>query len=1462
MGKGGRSKEKLHYWIKSSILLEHDVSLQVASTRSTMEKIRQSRRLSASALPRRISNGGAALESADWGWARGTVLDENDVDDLELEPLKPLKEDHTLVRIFHDSCVDLKHKIVSLPTHMIGNEEYMVRVNVWAVMEMDPLNVEASSVTSVTPLPLDNLMKLTHLHEPALVNALMKRYEADKIYTDTGPILLALNPLKQCDHLYDAVAMHQYWKLGRKEGTETDGKIAPHVFATADRAFRSMMRSLDGGATNNSSSSDQCILLSGESGTGKTVTAKYLMQYLAFLSQQEASASKKAVVQKYHSKVQNQMLLSTPILESFGNARTARNDNSSRFGKFTEIRFSKTGALAGATIVTHLLEKPRIITQAAGERNYHIFYQLLAGASKEERNEFFLADYQPEHFAITSKSGTYDRRDGVSDGKLFSELKTAMNGLGFSKEDQKNILAVACAILFASNLKILKLSDDHCQVDEKNEFLQPVLSLLGINYDDFDTALCTFSISAGEDSAFSDNYVRSVPQARAVTGLEALMKSTYGALFDLMVYKIQKSSQELDDMADMYSSGAYIGVLDIFGFEKFGVNSFEQLCINYTNEAFQRQFNQFLLEHAQREYEDEGIEWSYINFHDNQDVIDLIDKRGFGILAILDDQCKTVGTTDKTFWSDMHQKVRNHSCYSASYLQVGSRKFEVQHYAGAVEYTTETFVEKNKDELPREATELLKSSKNPFVKSLAGLMRAAKNTSTKSSMIDSSPASRRSSLGGSRKNKGVATVASEFIQQLRTLREKIDLTTPHYIRCLKPNGSLVANQFDPATVVRQLRYAGVLEAVRVSRAGYSHRFPISNFVNRYHSLVANKKYSNDGSSMKHIYHEILKLVTNKIRQDSASNCAPAVSLEDVGMRIGNTKVFVANDVFKILEEFRIAKMEESMASFKSVDPTAMNQYEEGPISYNHVVPDFSPDIDNAGVGDVANSPFVELDQTRRAANTREKSKKKLRFDDTLSDDGGSSVQAKELSESMYELPHEFPDMTAPEVDYNTVSDISHASPKKIEEGKKFDENDLLAIIRERDLLKRELEDMKRHITGDDEKTHYFAFTDQEEHELELLLAKIKEEAGNLQAEKGGARTISSSSDGSLWLTKEIQNISRTVEDMIQEQQAQIQQMMDDQQNAIGGDAMSATTTGGDSEANKSALTNQMIKLSEQVSRLGSKIGRGKSRDDAIFSTASSGDNSTDVLKTSHQSETNSSNGKSAELEYLQLEVEKMKRRAATAELQAQKEHAEAEALREVFAPLLESSSDDNGDAVDLAAAVEAYKKKLALRIAEPLKASSNEGAYDFDTIATDDMAGFIPFDDGNSTVSSVTVVSLIDRLEALINEGGFKSHDRTEEELRNTFRIREVNYEVEEMQREISKAREKLGRSLATIDELERPTTVHSLESAPTATNVFTPEQRTESQSSQGFCSIFNFLRCAAPARAGIDTSGHDTYVS
>ena len=584
--------------------------------------------------------------------------------------------------------------------------------------------------------------------------------------------------------------------------------------------------------------------------------------------------------------------------------------------------------------------------------------------------------------------------------------------------------------------------------------------------------------------------------------------------------------------------------------------------------------------------------------------------------------------------------------------------------------------------------------------------------------------------------------------------------------------------------------------------------------------------------------------------------APAVSLIDVGMRIGKTKIFIANDAFKILEDLRIAKIEETMSSFRTVEESVpANQDEEGSLPCGLDVPAVSPVIENSGIGDTTKNMFTELDEKVKTAETVEGSQKKLRFDEVASYE--SSAEGQVLSQSMYDLPDELPDMGMSEVvDQNTISDLSHSSPKKSEVGGKFDENELLAIIRERDLLKLEVDQMRRHITGDDDKTHYFAFTDQEEHELEVLIAKIKEEANNLQVERNEVRTLCSSSDGSVWLTNEIQNISRTVEDMIQEQQSQIQKMMDDQQRAIGGETMSATTSGEDSAANSSALTSQMMKLSQQVSRLSVKVGGVQYKDDAKFSTSSSVDFNKDALVSCPRSES-SSNGKTAELEYLHLEVEKMKRRAATAELQAQKEQAEATALREVFAPLMESSSENNTDKVDFAAAVEAYKKKLALRVAEPSKASSIEGAYDFDPIVTEDMAYFANFDDGNSTVSSVTVVSLIDRLEAIINEGGFRSHDRNDDELRNTFRIREVNYEVEEMQREIDKARERLGRSLATIDELEKPITVASDSSAPTATNVCT----VENNNSQGFCSFFNFLRRAAPARGGIDTSGH-SYVS
>jgi myosin-5 len=730
---------------------------------------------------------------------------------------------------------------------------------------------EFSVKDGVVQCPHD-LITLTHLHEPAVVHCLNLRYQQDTIYTATGPVLLALNPFKTCRGLYSEGTMKRYWERAERN---LQLELPPHVFDIADQSFRSMMRLIDeslGKDATERNNCDQSILVSGESGAGKTVTTKYVMKYLAALSQRASLEKPQRAYQKVQQQrmlspsavsshhlawkidsqapdsptafqpnsIESQVLQSNPILESFGNARTLRNDNSSRFGKFIQIQFTASGKLVGATIETYLLEKVRLVTQSLGERNYHVFFELLAGMPAAElRNYCVASTATPEDFSMTN-SGTFDRRDGVSDKETYTALRTAMNAMKFPIEEQREIFGITCALLHASNLTFGEVDHDQAMLETDNVHLEPVCLLLGVTPEDLNDSLCSFSITAGRDGSVR----RKVSRPKAEKGLEALIKATYGALFTHLVRKINDSiafkdtTPEDEEPVDEWSKpAASIGVLDIFGFESFMVNSFEQLCINYCNEALQQQFNAFVLKNEQEEYEREGIEWYFIEFPENQDVLDLIDKRGSGILNILDDQCRAPGTTDRSFASDVYSKCAGLSRFKANRKQVAVLQFEVQHYAGPVEYTTEGFVEKNRDELPKESTELLSGSANPFAQHLAAIIM---NPASTPPPLNSEGTTTMSPYSLHRTDSSLAarmTVGGQFRRQLRDLRSKIDLTCPHYVRCLKPNDNLIPDHFDEMVVAEQLRCGGILEVVRVSRAGFTQHYPHADFVRRYRSLT-------------------------------------------------------------------------------------------------------------------------------------------------------------------------------------------------------------------------------------------------------------------------------------------------------------------------------------------------------------------------------------------------------------------------------------------------------------------------------------------------------------------------------------------------------------------------------------------------------------------------------------------------
>eukprot|EP00986_Skeletonema_menzelii_P010748 scaffold5364_cov156-Skeletonema_menzelii.AAC.11 len=841
--------------------------------------------------------------------------------------------------------------------------------------------------------PPPNLIDLTHLHECSVVHALRYRYQnthlnMSHIYTDTGPILLAVNPFKNDESgvLYGEGTARRYrvdgerrWLSERSGGGSTlasqnsraqhdtsledksssSSSLPPHVFAVADRTFRTMMTRLhppdaDLSIPNNKSSSsstatkaifssqqkqqqqqdkpkvNQSVLVSGESGAGKTVTTKLLMGYLAKLSEQPltdvesspavANSSSTTIASDGNMSIERRVLESNPIMESFGNARTVRNDNSSRFGKYIEMDFVSSSnqhsdrnvgaTLVGASIETYLLEKVRLVHQSCGERNYHIFYELFSLKNNNEDEDhddedqldrFGLGDYDMEDFSLINTSDTYDRRDGVSDADTFLDMTQAMTVMGITTIEQHSVFAVCCALLHASNLSFADIGEVECALETENPHLGYVVDLLGITRDGLNKALCYYEITVGgRGGKGGETHRKELSQAQAKKGVEALIKTTYGAMFKYLVDRINISiagdatcnnGGESPSRSNRQNKerGGTIGILDIFGFESFQVNSFEQLCINYCNEALQQQFNRFVLRNEQEEYDKEGIPWSFIEFPENQDVLDLIDQKPSGILNMLHDQCRTPGASDKTFSHLMYDKCAGHARFQADSRQVAEQLFAVHHYAGLVEYDIEGFVEKNRDELPKEASDLLLSSNNEFVRTLAEILQPSTSVVRNKIMSPRGGASQR------------PTVGVQFSSQLHSLRSKIDETSPHYIRCLKPNNLLSPDIFDAALIADQLRCAGVIEAVRVSRLGFPQRYSHTQFISRYRILAmkalkrkknCSKKF-NPAKALVHAVKGSLVLDDNE---------------DDSGIQVGKSKVFLKREAYDTLERLRRDKI--------------------------------------------------------------------------------------------------------------------------------------------------------------------------------------------------------------------------------------------------------------------------------------------------------------------------------------------------------------------------------------------------------------------------------------------------------------------------------------------------------------------------------------------------------------------------
>ncbi|RLM92406.1 myosin-17-like isoform X5 [Panicum miliaceum] len=662
--------------------------------------------------------------------------------------------------------------------------------------------------TEAPPDGVDDMTRLSYLHEPGVLDNLAVRYAKNIIYTYTGNILIAINPFQRLPNLVDACTMEKY------KGANL-GDLDPHVFAIADVSYRQMINE---GKSNS-------ILVSGESGAGKTETTKLLMRYLAFLGGRSGTGERT---------VEQQVLESNPVLEAFGNAKTVRNNNSSRFGKFVEIQFDKSGKISGAAIRTYLLERSRVCQINSPERNYHCFYFLCAAPS-EDLKKYKLGD--PSSFHYLNQSACI-KVDGINDAEEYLATRNAMDTVGITEQEQEAIFRVVAAVLHLGNINFAKGREVDSSVikDDKSRFhLNTAGELLMCDCEKLENALINREINTPEGVITT-----TVGPNSATISRDGLAKQIYSRLFDWLVNRINASIGQDPD------SNKLIGVLDIYGFESFKTNSFEQLCINFTNEKLQQHFNQNVFKMEQEEYTREQINWSYIEFVDNQDVLDLIEKKPGGIIALLDEACMFPKSTHETLSQKLYEKFKNHKRFTKPKLS--RTAFTIQHYAGDVTYQSDQFLDKNKDYVVAEHQELLNASKCSFV---SGLFPPATEENTKSSK---------------------SSIATRFKMQLHELMETLSSTEPHYIRCIKPNSVLKPAIFENTNVLQQLRCSGVLEAIRISCAGYPTRKLFHDFLHRFRVLAP----------------EILKEKNDE--KVACQKILDKIGLQ--GYQIGRTKVFL------------------------------------------------------------------------------------------------------------------------------------------------------------------------------------------------------------------------------------------------------------------------------------------------------------------------------------------------------------------------------------------------------------------------------------------------------------------------------------------------------------------------------------------------------------------------------------------
>uniref|UniRef100_A0A8C1PX23 Myosin, heavy chain 14, non-muscle n=1 Tax=Cyprinus carpio TaxID=7962 RepID=A0A8C1PX23_CYPCA len=743
---------------------------------------------------------------------------------------------------------------------------------------------------------VEDMADLTCLNEASVLNNLRERYYSGLIYTYSGLFCVVINPYKNLP-IYTESIIEMYRGKKRHE-------MPPHIYAISEAAYRSMLQDRE----------DQAILCTGESGAGKTENTKKVIQYLAHVASSHKSGTlgrpKDSALQ---GELERQLLQANPILEAFGNAKTVKNDNSSRFGKFIRINFDVAGYIVGANIETYLLEKSRAIRQAKEERTFHIFYQLLSGASEAMRKELLLGSADQYRFLCGGSLPV----QGQSDSENFTQTMDSVTIMGFTQEESTSMLKVISAVLQFGNITFHKEKNTDQASMPDDTAAQKLCHLLGISVLEFSRAILTPRIKVGRE------YVQKAQtKQQADFAVEALAKATYERLFRWLVHRINRA---LDRRQRQGAS--FIGILDIAGFEIFQLNSFEQLCINYTNEKLQQLFNHTMFVLEQEEYQREGIEWNFIDFGlDLQPCIDLIERPAHppGVLALLDEECWFPRATDRSFVDKLSAEQGSHSKFMRPRQLKEEADFSIKHYAGKVDYKADEWLIKNMDPLNDNVASLLHQSSDPFISELwrevivlskhaihlfifydnISVLCLSVERIVGLDQVSSGESSGPVNFGaaGLKTKKGMfRTVGQLYKESLAKLMATLRNTNPNFLRCIIPNHEKRAGKLSPHLVLDQLRCNGVLEGIRICRQGFPNRIPFQEFRQRYEILTPNAipRTFMDGKQACELMISALELDKNLFR-------------------VGQSKVFFRAGVLAHLEEERDLKITDTIIHFQSV----------------------------------------------------------------------------------------------------------------------------------------------------------------------------------------------------------------------------------------------------------------------------------------------------------------------------------------------------------------------------------------------------------------------------------------------------------------------------------------------------------------------------------------------------------------